>query len=186
MLFVDGENLTIRGQEFASKNHLTLKEGPYWKKDVFLWMANPRPLQRPYCITGEVEALESEAIRAYYYTSLIGSPDDLENAEISLRKIGFAPKVFKKPSGGDRKSKGVDIALATDVLTHAFQNHFDVAILLGGDADYCPLANQVKSLGKQVWIWFFEKKEDGLGPRLWKSSDVFIPLDSLFTINWPV
>jgi uncharacterized LabA/DUF88 family protein len=72
------------------------------------------------------------------------------------------------------------------MLTHAFQNHFDVAILLGGDADYCPLVNRVKSLGRQVWVWFFANKEDGLGPTLWKSSDVFVPLDSLFTINWPV
>jgi len=185
MLFVDGENLVIRGQEFASKNHLALKEGAYWKKDAFLWMPNPRPLQRPDCNTGEVEALEFEGIRAYYYTSLIASHDDLEGAEIALRKIGFAPKVFKKP-GGDRKSKVVDIALTADMLTHAFQNHFDVAILLGGDADYCPLVNRVKSLGKQVWVWFFTKKEDGLGPTLWKSSDVFISLDSLFTRSWPI
>jgi uncharacterized LabA/DUF88 family protein len=184
MLFVDGENLTVRGQEFASKNNLALKDGPRWKKDAFLWMPNTHPIQRPHCMSGEIEALEFEAIRAYYYTSVIGSHDDLENAEISLRNIGFAPNVFKKPSS-DRKSKGVDIALATDMLTHAFQNHLDVAILLGGDADYCPLVNRVKSLGKQVWVWFFTKKEDGRGPALWKSSDVFIPLDSLFANSWP-
>ncbi|MGA2814405.1 MAG: NYN domain-containing protein [Candidatus Acidiferrum sp.] len=184
MLFVDGENLTIRGQEFASKNKLALTDGTYWRKDCFLWMPNPRPLQRPHCMSGEADALESEALRAYYYTSLVGSHDDLENTEISLRGIGFAPKVFKKPSG-DRKSKGVDIALTADMLTHAFQSHFDVAILLGGDAYYCPLVNRVKSLGKQVWVWFFASKEDGLGRALWKSSDVFIPLDSLFTMNWP-
>jgi uncharacterized LabA/DUF88 family protein len=72
------------------------------------------------------------------------------------------------------------------MLTHAFQSHFDVAILLSGDADYCPLINRVKSLGKQVWVWFFANKEDGPGQMLWKSSDVFIPLDSLFTTNWPI
>jgi uncharacterized LabA/DUF88 family protein len=184
MLFVDGENLTLRGQEFASKNGLTLKAGQYWKQDCFLWMPNPNPLKRPHCITGEVEALESDGIRAYYYASLQADYPEIDQTEKLLRTIGFTPKVFKKEDK-QRKSKGVDIALTTDMLTHAFQNHFDVAILVGGDADYCPLVNRVKSLGKQVWVWFFTKKEDGLGPQLWKSSDVFIPLDSLFTSMWP-
>lgn len=53
-------------------------------------------------------------------------------------------------SGGDRKSKGVDIALATDMLTRAFQNDFEVAILLAGDADYKPLVGRLKSLEKLV------------------------------------
>ncbi len=184
MLFVDGENFTIRGQEFASKNNLGLKTGDYWKKDCFLWMPNPRPLKRPHCITGEVEALEPDGIRAYYYASLQGDYPEIDQTEISLRRIGFAPKVFKKEDK-QKKSKGVDIALATDMLTHAFQNHFDVAILIGGDADYCPLVNRVKSLGKQVWVWFFSQKEDGLGPELWKASDVFLPINSLFVTMWP-
>ncbi len=184
MLFVDGENLTIRGQEFASDNKLTLKAGNYWKKDSFLWMPNQRPLKRPDCNTGEIETLEPDGIRGYYYTSFVGDYPALNEAEISLRKIGFAPKVFKKEDK-NRKSKGVDIALTTDMLTHAFQNHFDAAILVGGDADYCALVNRVKSLGKLVWVWFFSVKEDGLGPNLWKSSDVFLPMDSLFTREWP-
>jgi integrase len=66
MLFIDGENFTIRGQEFASKNNLTLKAGDYRKKDCFLWMPNPRPLKRPDCITGEVEALDPDGLRAYW------------------------------------------------------------------------------------------------------------------------
>jgi uncharacterized LabA/DUF88 family protein len=184
MLFVDGENLTIRGQEFASRNSLALKAGNYWKKDCFLWMPNPRPLKRPSCSSGEIEVIEPDGIRGYYYTSFVGDYPEIDQAEISLRKIGFAPKVFKKVDK-NKKSKGVDIALTTDMLTHAFQNHFDVAILVGGDADYCPLVNRVKSLGKQVWVWFFSKPEDGLSPALWKSSDVFIQLDSLFTTEWP-
>jgi uncharacterized LabA/DUF88 family protein len=184
MLFVDGENLTFRGQKFATKNNLTLKAGDYWKEDCFLWMPNPRPIKRPHCITGEVEALDPDGIRAYYYASLQADHPEIDQTEKVLRKIGFAPKVFKKEDR-QRKSKGVDIALTTDMLTHAFQNHFDVAILVSGDEDYCPLVNRVKSLGKQVWVWSFSQKEDGLGPELWKASDVFIPLNSLFITEWP-
>jgi len=184
MLFIDGENLTLRGQEFASKNNLTLKAGDYWKKDCFLWMPNPRPLKRPHCITGEVEALDPDGIRAYYYASLQADYPEIDQTETVLRRVGFAPKVFKKEDK-QKRSKGVDIALTTDMLTHAFQDHFDVAILISGDADYCPLVNRVKSLGKQVWVWFFSQKEDGLAPELWKASDVFLPINSLFMTMWP-
>ena len=55
MMFVDGENLTIRTQEFAKKAGLDLVEGPWYRKDTFLWLkglpgtynlANPtHPLQ---------------------------------------------------------------------------------------------------------------------------------------------
>jgi uncharacterized LabA/DUF88 family protein len=185
MLFVDGENFTIRGQKKATELNLSLAEGPYHKKDVLLWMPNPRPLQRPSSFSGEVNVLESTGLRAYYYTSVVGSHDDVKTIEESLWKIGFAPKVFKRPSG-DRKSKGVDIALATDMLTHAFQNHFEVAILLAGDADYSPLVNRVKSLGKLVWVWFFQNKDDGLGPELKLAADLMIPIDNQFVAEWPV
>ncbi len=184
MLFVDGENFTIRGQNKAAELNQSLKEGPYFKKDCFLWMPNPRPLHRPFSATGESDVLESTGLRAYYYTSVVGSDEVVTGVRESLWTIGFTPKVFKKPSG-DRKSKGVDIALATDMLTHAFQNHFEVAILLAGDSDYGPLVDRVKSLGKLVWVWFFERKEDGLGPELKLSADTLIPLDALFTVNLP-
>jgi uncharacterized LabA/DUF88 family protein len=103
--------------------------------------------------------------------------------EESLWRLGFTPKVFKKQK--ERKSKGVDISLTTDMLTHAFQNHFDVAILMAGDGDYGPLVGRVKSLGKLLWVWFFGDEKDGLSPALRRSSDVMLPLDAHFSENWP-
>jgi hypothetical protein len=38
MMFVDGENLTIRGQEFAKKNHIALSEGKFFTRDGFVWL----------------------------------------------------------------------------------------------------------------------------------------------------
>ena len=37
MMFVDGENFTIRGQHLAGSNSLTLAAGSHYEKDVFLW-----------------------------------------------------------------------------------------------------------------------------------------------------
>jgi hypothetical protein len=70
------------------------------------------------------------------------------------------------------------------MLTHAFQNHFEVAILLAGDADYVPLVNRVKSLGKIVYVWFLSDQKNGLGPGLRLTSDAFLALEDQFSKNW--
>lgn len=48
------------------------------------------------------------------------------------------------------KEKGVDILLVTDMVKGAFQNRFDVALLVSGDADYVPAVELVQSLKKEV------------------------------------
>lgn len=38
MLFVDGENLTKRGQEALKAEGIALRVGDAWRRDVFLWL----------------------------------------------------------------------------------------------------------------------------------------------------
>jgi len=51
--------------------------------------------------------------------------------------------------------KGVDVALATDLVKYAHLNSFDVAILCTGDVDFVPAIEHVKNLGKEVFIASF-------------------------------
>ena len=52
--------------------------------------------------------------------------------------------------------KGVDISLAKDLLSHAFLDNYDYAILYSGDGDYVPLVEEVKRIGKNVMVCFFD------------------------------
>jgi hypothetical protein len=38
MMFVDGENFTIRSQIFAKTRGITMEPGSYYRKDVFVWL----------------------------------------------------------------------------------------------------------------------------------------------------
>jgi uncharacterized LabA/DUF88 family protein len=49
------------------------------------------------------------------------------------------------------KQKGVDTLIAIDMITKAYQNHYDVAILVAGDEDLLDLVNEVKNTGKRVF-----------------------------------
>jgi uncharacterized LabA/DUF88 family protein len=52
---------------------------------------------------------------------------------------------------GTQVEKGVDVALAVDMLTLAFKDRYDVAVLVSSDADYKHAIETIKfETGKQV------------------------------------
>jgi hypothetical protein len=171
MMFVDGENFTVRGQAVAKREGIVFDEGPFFKRDVYLWFPQ---VKARVCLTRAPQAIpmQSVGVRSHYYTSTKGSDDVIEKVRSDLRDLEFDPTVFKRPGDPKRKSKGVDISLSTDMLSNAFMNNYDVAVLAAGDADYLPLVNQVKRLGKVVYVTFYEEPDGGLSKELRLASDL--------------
>lgn len=182
MLFVDGENFTCRGQEIAKAKSIPVVEGRFHRRDAFLWV----PFDDRYSYSRATDALlhndylYKRAVRAYYFTSVSGDENAVADVRSSLWSIGFTPEVFKRDK--QRGSKGVDIALTKEMLSHAFRDNYDVAALVAGDADYVPLVEEVKRLGKRVHLWFFDYK--GLSDRLKLACDQFDPIGTRFTQSW--
>lgn len=50
--------------------------------------------------------------------------------------------------------KGVDTKIATDMLSMAYKNIYDTAILVSGDGDFASTIEAVKELGKHVEVAF--------------------------------
>jgi uncharacterized LabA/DUF88 family protein len=183
MLFVDGENLTLRAQELAKRESLTLGLDPArYLQDVFVWNPQWDPVRIPRELS--LFTLGNEfATRAYYYTSVTGDNDKVLSVRQALRSLGFDPMVFKKVSG-TAKSKGVDIALTKDMLSHAFLDHYEDALLVAGDGDYIPLIEEVKRRGKRVSVAFFEAGGLGLAHELPLVADRFVDLSGHFIGKW--
>ncbi len=105
-----------------------------------------------------------------------GDDNKLTSVFDALKTLGVTdPKVFKKKP--NNKTKRVDITLATDMLSHAYSNNFDIAILVAGDEDYVPLVQELKHCGKQVSLWFLE---DGLSQDLKRECDHFFDIKKIF------
>jgi len=170
MLFVDGENLTIRAQEMAKDKGIELQNSPYFHIDTYIWPE--LMLQMEIILRG---TKIRPPLRSYYYTSVVGDDEKLSEIRTRLWKIGFHPEVFKKQK--NRKSKGVDIALTKDILFHAFMDNYDMAVLVTGDADYLPVIEEIKRQGKILYLVFLEKVE--MDQNLILSADMFetIPSD---------
>lgn len=69
-----------------------------------------------------------------------------------LSEIGF--RIVKGHYADDRQ-KEVDVSIAVNMLMHAINDHYDVAILISGDRDFIPAIYEVQKLGKKVEVAAF-------------------------------
>jgi len=64
--------------------------------------------------------------------------------------------------------KGVDAAIITDLLSMAFDDNYDIGILISGDADYAPAVEYIqKKTDKQIIQAFFKAHGDVLRNKCW-------------------
>ena len=177
--FVDGENFTMRGQESLKSAGLKPVRGKFWERNVLIW---PPLMATQVLLSGvrDRSALAEVPHRMHFYTSVIGSAEDRDRVGDSLRDLGFQPTVLRGSKG--RHSKGVDIALTCDMLSHASNDNYDVAVMIAGDGDYVPLVDEVKRLGKLVHVVFFGS--NGLSPKLRRAGDTFLDLEFQFEHFW--
>ena len=102
--------------------------------------------------------------RTYYYNVLQdpaqrpeGHREQQEFLDI-LRKTPYLEVRLgsTKVSQGIPVEKGIDIMLATDLLYFAWNDFYDVAVLVSGDADFAYALQAVKNMGKHAEVAYFE------------------------------
>lgn len=116
---------------------------------------------------------------AYYYSAkAVPQSQTQSRFHKSLEYEGF--RVITRPVKVIRKDlwveKGVDLALAIDMLVNAFRDLFDTAVLVSGDEDFAPLLAEIKRLRKRVEVAAFESE---IGRELKIMADRYIALDNL-------
>lgn len=168
MVFIDGTNLLCR---LADTINNSLSEGYVKIHDPVNLRADkmiePAIKLSSHLINGVCSAHKYFVIRKYWFSSYQGNDVDKNEISTRLRSYYFEPVIFRKKSKGE---KGVDIALTMSMLTNAFNQNYDVGILVAGDEDYVELVKEVKRYGQQVKGAFFE---NGLSPDLKLSFDHF-------------
>lgn len=81
----------------------------------------------------------------------------------------------------DLGQKEVDVSIATEMLMHAFNDHYDVAILLTGDRDFIPAVTAVQLLGKTVEVASFSSSTSHV---LMNVSDKYTSIESLPIVDY--
>ena len=191
MIFIDGSNIF-----WASRNR-----GFYidYVKLTKLLVGSNRRLVRPYfyCAIGVPPkksqisfhdklkfsgfTVITKSLRRRVSKAKLVAVFDPEKREWNEAKAKELVKVEKD------EEKGVDVALVTDMLSMAYKNAYDTAILVGGDEDYLSTVENIKLIPKRVEIAAFSDNDTQDPPR-WKSTicrdmimvaDHFYPLEKL-------
>jgi uncharacterized LabA/DUF88 family protein len=128
---------------------------------------------------------ERYLIRAYYYNATLTEDYDSDLREgqqrffESLRRIPYVTvrlgKLHRRHDG-TLVEKGIDVAIAVDSLSLAYENAYDIALLISGDGDYAELVESLKRKGKHVEFAMFKDQAAGV---LMEHVDVFRPLNEL-------
>jgi uncharacterized LabA/DUF88 family protein len=182
MLFVDGENFAIRAAAVADAEGIKLEEGRFYIPNVFMWLPGRSPQQASFQAAFGRQ-LEHFSVRSHYYTSLVGSHEDIAEVRRQIREVGFHPEVFKRVKN-QPKAKGVDITITRDLLAHAFRGNYEIAVLVAGDADYVPVMQELKRVGVMVYVWFFRHPAAGNVEAVREECDKFFNLTPLFCRCW--
>jgi len=182
ILFIDGENLTMRYQAMLRAGARP-REGIVHQQDIFVW--TDRTLRSQF------HSLE-KVVRTYYYTSVVGDDSLVADTKRQLARLEFTsrgddggvtgqviPIVFKKTMRSE-KTRNVDIRIVIDVMRFAFTDEVDRVYLASGDGDYLPLIDEVMRRGKQVELLALSS---GLHPNLPYSVDRFHDLDAPFFLG---
>ena len=152
MIFIDGSNMYHSLRHFYRKTNIDI--GKFCQK-----ILNKRRL-----------------VRIYYYNAKVGQKEEPERFKdqkkffagveaIPYTELRLGRLVYNNWPGTPPYEKGVDIQLATDMITHSFKNNYDVAVLVAGDSDFVGALQAVKDNGKNVEVALFGKERTSMQLR---------------------
>ena len=121
-------------------------------------------------------------IRTYYYNAVAKQEDDPSRYKDqqrffeSLRNTPYLTVKFGRleKRGSTFVEKGVDINIAVDMLSAAYSDAYDTAILITSDGDFVSAVEAVKDRGKHVENAYFKK---GQSRHLRQTCDKFFLLN---------
>ena len=126
-------------------------------------------------------------IRIYYYNARVGQKEEPERyhdqqkffagvTAVPYTELRLGRLVYNNWPAAPPYEKGVDIQLATDMITHSFKNNYDTAILVAGDNDFVGAIQAVKDNGKNLEVALFGKERTSM--QLRKVSDRVITINA--------
>ena len=161
MVFIDGSNLYHVLSQSCGRHDLQFDK--FAQK-----LANGRQLQRIYYYNIRQES-DSNPNVGVEQSKFLDSLYDTPYVEVRLG--------IWKQRGDIMVEKGVDVMLATDVVTNAYNDHYDTAIVVSGDADFYPALQAAKDVGKHIEVAAFDMNLSAESARV---SDVVQKLNKTF------
>ena len=153
-VFIDGSNFYYKLRDLHIPNITYFQYGNF-----STWLARGRqPVTKKYYV-GEVRALDNDEKGQKMRQNQVRLFNHLAS-----QKNGFViERGYIMHHDGAFYEKGVDVKLAVDIVVGAYENLYDVAIVVSSDTDLIPAVQKVKALGKEVeYVGFAHKPSFGM------------------------
>lgn len=153
-LFIDGSNFHYKLRDLGIRNISYFQYGKF-----ALWLAGKRTIVLKKYYVGVVRAKESDEKGQQLRKNQIRLFNHLAS-----RACGFlVERGYIMHNDGLYYEKGVDVKIAVDLLVGAYENSYDIAVLVSSDTDLISAIEKVRLLGKKVvYVGFSHKPSFGL------------------------
>ncbi len=107
-----------------------------------------------------------QLVRVYYYNAPVDHTKEPERYKdqqtffnrmrrIPYLEVRLGRLVYRNWPAERSYEKGIDVKMATDMIVQAFNNLYDVAVLVSGDNDFADALQAVKDTGRHVEVALF-------------------------------
>jgi uncharacterized LabA/DUF88 family protein len=146
MIFIDGSNVHwgIKGYNKENKTNLKID----YSKLISLLLKSRTLVRVIYYCSKPIPPGRTSQIKFFGY---------LRSLDIQIIEKPLKTRYDPATNSTRYVEKGVDVALATDLIGMAWENAYDVAVIVSGDADYVGAVTKVMSKGKNVEVASFRK-----------------------------
>ncbi len=120
---------------------------------------------RKYNIKVDYEALKNFIARGrdlkniFLYEGVVYpmNPEKKKWYEELSNRSGYVIKAsFNKIASSGAIEKKIDIKIAIDIISYAYEDAYDTAVLVSGDGDFVPVIKKLKELERNVEVWAFK------------------------------
>lgn len=149
LIIIDGSNLYHKFKDLEIKNKT------YFEYSRFCnWLARERNIISKGYYIGAVRTKKGDERSFKLWKNQVR----LFNHLNSPKQNFYVKRGYLMKSDGKYHEKGVDVQMAVDLLVGAYEDKYDVAIIISSDTDLIPAMEKVKNLGKEVeYIGFAHK-----------------------------
>ncbi len=153
-VYIDGSNLFYKLRDLEIKNLTYFSYGKF-----AYWLARENRIATKRYYIGAVRTKEGDEKSKRMQENQVRLFNHLQS-----ESEGFnVQRGYLMKNDGAYHEKGVDVRMAVDLLAGAYENIYDVAILISSDTDLIPAIQKVKQLGKKIeYVGFSHKPSYGL------------------------
>lgn len=149
MIFIDAEYVIQNLRDMRGMRSAVRLKNIQWN-NIINWIVDGRDLVRCNYYSAELSKEENKQTYKDQHDYLVDLKSKIPFLQLKLGRLVKYGKVWVQ--------KGIDIKIATDLLTKAFNDHYDVAALVTGDSDFAELITDVKErYGKHVELYTFNR-----------------------------